>query len=568
MKINRLLQIIILLINKKDITVRYLAEQFNVSKKTIYRDLETLITSGIPVCYGENQKGTVYLVEGYSLKYAFLPTGEGKRMVFDAEALGMSKTIDIKNMMNDYSEVWKAFINHRNINTSQIRREILQSWVRCQGQKVRLYDIDIESLVKPDEFKDYVVEYLDECKEEGFETFNIIVKNLDLDISIYDAHAKLKYIFNVNYLYEDLYPKKGHIKNASENEVGTNATSLALIENKPCMVFGPEHYNNEFHKYCSVAAPIYNKSTIIGTVNACFVHTSITADTLNIIYSLARLYELLIVHREKTYTNKDLHEHFVRSNKSQNNDIETLDNIWGVSKKWQVVKDIAKSMSMLDCAMVISGEKGIGKKTLARCIHNESKRKSAPCIIFDCKAFKADALERIMFGCESSSYNNEEKGIIENATGGTLILQNIEYLSTDAQKQLYNFLINGKIRRVGSKKFFNFDVRIIVCYQTNIDVLIYEPLWNYLNIVQIAIPPLRERKEDIRNLIDKKMTLSIDHKTIKKKDIYYLMGYLESYPWKRNITELFDTYKSLIDLASTSKEKNLKQLLFQIMNDK
>lgn len=570
MKINRLLQIIVLLLNKNNVTVRYLAEQFNVSKKTIYRDLETLITSEIPICYGDNQKGHVYLLEGYSLKYAFLPTKKNERMIFDVEALGKNTTFNPDTMIRDYSKAWQCFISHRNFDALEIKREIRQSWVRCQQKRVSLYDIDIENLVKPEETSKYVLNHLPEYSEEGFKTFRFIVKNLELDISIYDAYAHLKYIINIDPMYGKLYPKIGYFKDVSEHLIGTNSTSLAIAENMPCMVIGPEHYKKSFHEFSCVAAPIYDGMTLIGTVNASFVHTSITTDTLNIIYSLARLYESLVIKKNNMYLNKKMdEEQFILENKPTSRNIETFDTILGESRQWQAVKDIVRNISNLDTPVVIKGEVGSGKKTLARCMHNESKRRNAPCITFDCKSIPTELIEITLFGYESlvdGVSKKEKKGLIEQVTGGTLIIEHLDALSEDLQKQLYKFLVNGKIRRLGGKKQLHFDVRIIVCLSTMDCSSIYEPLFNELELLQLYIPPLRERREDIRIISEKRVSSFIEENGFKQFELLDIMRQLEQQPWLGNVAELFNTLDKLIVLASsTEQQEELYDLLNQIM---
>lgn len=567
MKINRLLQITMLLMNNDDLTVKYLADAFGVSKKTIYRDLETLITSGIPVCYGYDQKGRLSLLEGYSSKYVFMPNKDNKRKIFDVEMIGQMETMKVEKLIYDYSKAWKAFVNQRNFDMNEIKHEILQSWTRCSRKGVSFYDVNIQDMVTPKETSKYNLKQLPEYQRQEYQIFCYIVKNLDLDITIYDEHAQLKYIVNIDSMYEKLYPTIGYFKDASELKMGTNSTCIALIENKPCMVIGPEHYKKPFHKFSCAAAPIYNGTKLIGTVNASFLHTSVSVDTLNIVFSLARLYEKLILHNKNGEENKNRNEKNFYVNSLMEQQRETFDTIWGGSRKWLSIIQIAKGLCKCDSTILIKGEVGTGKKMIARCMHEESNRKYGPCIVLDCESMPKKLAEITLFGCEATLEQEEvTAGVIEQAAGGTLVIENIHVLSEHIQKKLYKFLSEGKIRRLGGKKHLKFDVRIIVCMIPEKEDAVMQQLQKEIEQCQLMIPPLRERREDIKILSKKRLEIFMKENGYKLHDIRPFKKQFEEKHWEGNVTELFHTLDKMLVLAKSFDnadgfEKLVKQML-------
>jgi len=202
--------------------------------------------------------------------------------------------------MEDCKNIWERFVQDIDFDEKLIKKDILNSWKRCKKYGVSLYDFDSSLLMKPEEKDHYVLKYLPEYEEPQYKEFCNIVENLNFNISVYDNDAKLKYIVNYDDALDDLYPQIGYYLDASEDKIGTNSTCLAILERKPFMVIGHDHYKYVFHQYSCAAAPFYNENNDIeGTINASFVNTAVNNDTLNIIYSLARLYETLILKRTK-----------------------------------------------------------------------------------------------------------------------------------------------------------------------------------------------------------------------------------------------------------------------------
>lgn len=172
--------------------------------------------------------------------------------------------------------------------------------------------------------------------------------------------------------------------------------------------------------------------------------------------------------------------------------------------KEKVIKVAATSSPVL-----VYGETGTGKELFVQSIHNASPRKSAPFIAQNCAAIPSSLLESILFGTAKGSYTGatDRPGLFEIADGGTLFLDEINSMPLDIQAKLLRVLENGLIRRVGGTKEKAVNVRIIAAMNEPADKCIEEKtlradLYYRLNVVNVQIPSLRERKEDIPLLIE------------------------------------------------------------------
>jgi len=440
--------------------------------------------------------------------------------------------------------LWENFVEGIDFDRSLIKEDILNSWKRCRKSGVPLYSFDESILVRPDEKHNYVIENLPEYNNPSFKEFCDIVKNLKINISIYEDNFKLKYIINYPHNFDELYPKAGYFKDVSENLIGTNSTSLALLEKRPFLVKGFEHYNYNFHEFSCAAAPFYDKNNnICGTINASFLHTSVNTDTLNIVYSLARIYENLIFKNNNSLQMND------REFKQSNN-LFTFDNIVGNSKKISTSKEIAFKASRVDSPVLIYGESGTGKEVFAQAIHCESSRKNNPFVAINCGAIPKDLIESELFGYQPGAFTGAikkgKKGLLEYASEGTLFLDEIECMPLQVQVKLLRVLSTSTIMPIGGLEPVPINIRIISASKKNLAKEISlgnfrEDLYYRINVIQLNLPPLRERRDDIEliydkyiNSIAKKLNIKIQH--IDEKYI----DYLKSYNWPGNVRQLIN----------------------------
>ncbi len=237
----------------------------------------------------------------------------------------------------------------------------------------------------------------------------------------------------------------------------------------------------------------------------------------------------------------------------------------------EVLKMVSK-VSKTDSTVLITGESGTGKELVARAIHNNSPRKYKAFVPINCGALPHDLQESELFGHVKGSFTGasyDKKGLLEEADGGTIFLDEIGEATSQVQVKLLRFSQDREIRRVGDNKPTYTDVRLIAATNKNLEQAIEnnkfrEDLYYRLNVIPIHLPPLRERKDDIPLLAKhffKKHTgrLKIDIESISKRALSLFM----SYDWPGNVRELENVIERSIILASgeTITPEDLPQTL-------
>ncbi len=180
------------------------------------------------------------------------------------------------------------------------------------------------------------------------------------------------------------------------------------------------------------------------------------------------------------------------------------------SSRMEEVALLVSKASKSDATVLISGETGAGKDFVARTIHYSSKRKKGPYLAVNIPSLPETLIESELFGAEKGSYtgaHERKTGKFEAASGGTLFLDEIGDLPLQLQVKLLRFLQEKEFYRLGSSKPLKSDVRIVAATNRDLDRLMKEEkfrpdLYYRLNVIQIIVPPLRERKEDISPLVD------------------------------------------------------------------
>jgi two-component system NtrC family response regulator len=227
----------------------------------------------------------------------------------------------------------------------------------------------------------------------------------------------------------------------------------------------------------------------------------------------------------------------------------------GIEKVLSVVERAAPSRSNV----LILGESGTGKELVARALHLGSPRKDGPFISVNCMALNSGVLESELFGHEKGSFTGAvamRRGRFELADGGTLFLDEIGELSPDMQVKLLRVLQDRKLERVGGSEEIEVDIRIVAA--TNKDLLkavedksFRDDLYYRLNVVQINLPALRERREDIPLLVNHFMEkLTRDGSLVPKKFTMAAMDYLTGYEWPGNIRQLENIVERCLVMVS------------------
>lgn len=246
--------------------------------------------------------------------------------------------------------------------------------------------------------------------------------------------------------------------------------------------------------------------------------------------------------------------------------------IIGSSQKVKAFMDMIKTVAPLDYTILIQGESGTGKELCARTIHKYSNRREKEFIAINCAAIPETLLESELFGHEKGSFTGafrRHTGYFEKANGGTLFIDDIDDLPMNMQVKLLRVLQEKTISRVGSTENITVDIRIICATKVNLKErvdkkLFREDLFYRLNIIPIILPPLRERKEDIPELVlhffkkhggDNKIQLLTE-------EIY---STLKKYHWPGNVRELENITERIIALSS---EKSInKSILESLISD-
>ena len=222
-----------------------------------------------------------------------------------------------------------------------------------------------------------------------------------------------------------------------------------------------------------------------------------------------------------------------------------MTNIVGVSAPMQEVFRVVERVANSSATVLIAGESGTGKELIARALHTQSPRSGGPFVAINCGAIPSELLESELFGYEKGAFtgaHSTKKGLVEQADGGTLVLDEISELLPRLQVKLLRMLQEREVQRVGGERAIRVDVRVVAA--TNADLTerisageFRSDLFYRLNVVSLRLPPLRERIDDI---------LPLAHHFLRKHDRGgHLKGIeplaaqiLRRYRWPGNVREL------------------------------
>lgn len=256
----------------------------------------------------------------------------------------------------------------------------------------------------------------------------------------------------------------------------------------------------------------------------------------------------------------------------------SFEGIVGKSPAIQEAIALARKVAGTDVPVLLTGETGTGKEVFAQSIHQHSVRKGKAFVAINCSSFSRDLLESEMFGHKAGAFTGamkETKGLFEEASGGTIFLDEIGEMAFDLQAKLLRILETGEFIKIGDTKPLKVDVRIIAA--TNRDLAkeiaeghFREDLFYRLSVFQIHLPPLRDRMEDIP------LHVNAFVETFSAKMGRYIssvspeyMGVLKHHPWKGNVRELRNVIeRSLIIADGDTLEANALPLTMQHPEEK
>lgn len=239
----------------------------------------------------------------------------------------------------------------------------------------------------------------------------------------------------------------------------------------------------------------------------------------------------------------------------------TLDNIICRSRKMVELVEYARHIANSSSPVFITGETGTGKELFAHGIHNASNRKDKPFIAQNCSAVPENLLESIFFGTSKGSYTGalDRKGLFEACNGGTLFLDELHCMPIHLQAKLLRAIESGTARRIGENEERKFEVRIIAATNINSKEILSQghirhDLYYRLSVVNINIPPLRERTEDIEALSElfiKKYNGIFEKKITSVSQ--EISSYMAGYDWPGNVRELENFIESAVLCAPKDK---------------
>ena len=235
-----------------------------------------------------------------------------------------------------------------------------------------------------------------------------------------------------------------------------------------------------------------------------------------------------------------------------------FENIVGHSKPLLGVLSLAARAALTDSTVLIRGETGTGKELLAKAIHLNGRRKSLPFVTINCGAIPKDLLESELFGHVKGSFTGafaHKRGRVELADGGTLFLDEIGELPLELQVKLLRLIQHGEIEKVGAATSGRVDVRIIAATNRNLQAMtedgtFREDLYYRLAVIPLELPPLRERSEDVTELVQYLFPkIKEKHGKPDLKLPSSLLPYFCGYRWPGNVRELENALERLVVLS-------------------
>ncbi len=351
----------------------------------------------------------------------------------------------------------------------------------------------------------------------------------------------------------------------SEFKLGEGATGLAAKSMEPVVVENVHNdilflnksgkRNNDTISY--IAVPMIVDDKVIGVLASNLTkQTQISFDeTIRILTIISSLFAQSInssnlIKQERERLN-ELKQYYKMEWDSK---VHNFGDIIGESKKMKAVFNVIERIAQSDVTILVRGETGTGKELVAAAIHKRSKRADEPFIKLNCAAITDTLLESELFGHEKGAFTDAKetrKGRFELADKGTLFLDEIGDISASAQVKLLRVLQEREFERVGGSKTIKVNVRLVAATNRDLEKMVKdgdfrEDLYYRLNVIPIDLPPLRQRGDDIKLLVN--FFLERSMKNHKKRVVITeeAMDKLMGYPWPGNVREMENTIERIV----------------------
>jgi two-component system, NtrC family, response regulator AtoC len=234
---------------------------------------------------------------------------------------------------------------------------------------------------------------------------------------------------------------------------------------------------------------------------------------------------------------------------------------WGDSPEMKSIASMIEQVSDSDVTVLIRGESGVGKELVARAIHQRSPRRDRPFVKVNCAALPAELLESELFGHEKGAFTGAATtrvGKFEQADTGTIFLDEIAEMKAALQAKILHVLQDAQFTKLGSNKPINVDVRILAATNRDLETMMQnnefrEDLYYRLKVIELTVPPLRERRSEITHLagffIDR---YARRYNRPPRQLTYELAQLFQTYEWPGNIRELENMIKRIVILQDES----------------
>ncbi|MCX6051127.1 MAG: sigma 54-interacting transcriptional regulator [Campylobacterales bacterium] len=347
-------------------------------------------------------------------------------------------------------------------------------------------------------------------------------------------------------------------------KLGEGATGLAAKSAEPVVIENIHNNINYLNKMGTVntksisyvAVPIIQDDEVIAVISANTCKSSVMDfdDVVRMLTIVGSLFGGTLATQKKFAKEKEDITELKTYYKEQALSEYNFESIIGRSSKMRLVFSMLETVAPSDATILIRGETGTGKELIATAVHNLSKRKNAPFIKLNCAAISETLLESELFGHEKGAFTDAKearKGRFELADGGTLFLDEIGDITPSLQVKLLRILQEQEFERVGGNKTIKTNVRLVAATNRNLEEMVKngtfrEDLFYRLNVIPVNLPPLRERYEDVKLLVEHYL-----HKFMQehRKQMTFAKSALEillDYPWPGNIRELQNTMERIV----------------------
>jgi DNA-binding NtrC family response regulator len=249
--------------------------------------------------------------------------------------------------------------------------------------------------------------------------------------------------------------------------------------------------------------------------------------------------------------------------------------VWGNSEKMRGIATVIEQVADSDVGVLIRGESGVGKELVSRAIHQRSTRRNRPFVKVNCAALPAELLESELFGHERGAFTgaaNTRIGKFEQSDTGTLMLDEIGEMKPALQAKLLHVLQDGEFTKLGSNKRVQVDVRVVAATNRDLEKMLLagefrEDLYYRLKVIELTVPPLRERRDEIPTLIDFFIARYARKYNRPARPLSEELRQLfMTYDWPGNIRELENMIKRVVilqdeQLVIREIERNMQRAL-------